>query len=104
MKAIIEGKRYNTETATEVADFSNNYPSNDFHYYEESLYQTKAGNWFLQGEGGGLSKYAVPVGNNGSGGGSRIIPLSPAEAKAWLEQAQHLLVAEQYFGAEIQDA
>ena len=103
MKAIINGKRYNTETATEVWSNSSSYPVNDFKYYEETLYKTTAGNWFLQGEGGALSQYAVPVGNS-TGGGSRIIPLTAVEAQEWLERIGAVAALEEHFGAKIQDA
>ena len=88
MKAIINGKRYDTETATEVAHYENSYYANDFHHYEEALYLTRAGNWFLAGHGGGLSKYARSVGSTGSCDGSAIIPMSTAEAREWLASRQ----------------
>lgn len=75
MKAIINGKRYNTETATEVASDGYGLP-NDFRSWEEVLYLTPRGNWFLWGKGGPMTKYRQDTGN-GWTGGSRIIPLSP---------------------------
>lgn len=104
MKAIIGGKRYDTETATEVGHYANSYYAGDFHHYKEVLYKTTAGAWFLQGEGGGLSKYGVNVGNNGSCAGSALVPLSAADAREWLENTKNIEALEQYFGAEIEDA
>ena len=84
MKKVINGKRYDTETATKVADDSySNY--GDLGYWSEELYHTNKGNWFLVGEGGAMSKYARAVGQNETGGGSAIIPLTGGEALAWLE-------------------
>lgn len=41
MKKIIDGKMYNTETATEIHHFNNGLPYSDFNYLEESLYKKK---------------------------------------------------------------
>ena len=84
MKKVIEGKRYDTETATKVgSDSYSNY--GDLGYWSEELYRTQKGNWFLAGEGGALSKYARSVGQNEVGGGSAIIPLTRGKALSWLE-------------------
>ncbi len=97
MKKIIDGKRYNTETAEEIAYYSNDLPTNDFNWYEERLYLTKNGNWFVAGEGGALSGYSVSVGNNGSGGGSHLRLITKDEAKEWLEQHDEVDAVEEYF-------
>ena len=104
MKAIIDGKRYNTETATEIAQWSNNYYCNDFHYCEETLYRTKRGAWFIAGDGGALSSYSQSYGSNGSIGGSSITPLKEWEAQAWLEEKGHVDKLETYFEEAIEDA
>lgn len=41
MKKIINGKMYNTETATEIEHYNNGMPYSDFTYFEESLYKKK---------------------------------------------------------------
>lgn len=104
MKKVIDGKMYNTETADEVATWSNHYYPNDFHYCEESLFRTKKGNWFLYGEGGAMSAYSRSVGNNGRGGGSDIRALTPDEARQWLEEKDQVEELERYFGSEIEEA
>lgn len=53
----------------------------DFRYVEETLYRKRTGEFFLFGQGGPASKYAVSTGLNSWSGGSKIIPLSVAEAK-----------------------
>ena len=84
MKKVINGKRYDTETATKVADDSySNY--GDLGYWSEELYRTKKGNWFIAGEGGAMSRYARSVGQNEVGGGSAIIPITRGYALTWLE-------------------
>ena len=104
MKRIIDGKGYDTETATEVYGYWNGLSTSDFKNVTESLYRTPRGNWFLAGKGGALSKYAQSCGNNSYCGGSGLSPLLAEEAKQWLQDKSATEPLEQYFGAEIQDA
>ena len=103
-KKIVNGIRYNTETAELIAKWSNSYYSSDFKYCEESLYKTKKGSWFISGEGGPMSKYAVSAGNNSYGGGSDIRPLTPEEARQWLEDTEHFNELENHFAEQLVDA
>lgn len=84
MKKIINGKRYDTDTAKKLASdwYSNR---TDFHYWEETLYRKNTGEYFLHGEGGPASKYAQSVGQNSWSGGEKIIPLSVENARKWAE-------------------
>lgn len=84
MKKIIRGRLYDTDKAKELGcdSYSNR---RDFHYWEETLYKKRTGEFFLYGEGGPLSKYAEAVGLNEWSGGERIMPLSYAEAQEWAE-------------------
>lgn len=84
MKKIIDGKTYNTDTATELGNYRNN-PGN-FSFVDESLYRTKKGAYFLAGKGGPMSKYAQSCGLNEWCGGSDIHPISEQEARRWLER------------------
>lgn len=86
MKQVIDGKMYNTDTAKEVASHSNGGSYNDFQHYEESLYRTKKGNYFLAGEGGPMTKYRELCGQDSWGGGSAIIPMTKEEAFEWAQQ------------------
>ena len=103
MKKIINGKQYDTDTAEKITKWSNNYYPNDFHYYEETLYRTPNGAWFIAGEGGGLSPYAETYGNS-SGWGSDLRILTQEEAKNWLEDRDFPELLEKHFGSEIEDA
>lgn len=85
MKKIINGRLYDTETAKELGSDSYSNRS-DFHYWEETLYQKRTGEFFLHGEGGPASKYAKTVGLNEWSGGERIMPLSYTEAQEWAEK------------------
>lgn len=103
MKAIIDGKRYDTETATCIGKDS--YSSRgDFQWWEESLFETKSGVFFLAGEGGARSSWAERRGQNEWGGGSGIRPMTKAEARAWAEHHLSAAQVEEAFADQIQDA
>lgn len=97
MKKIINGKRYDTETAKEVACDSYLYPR-DFHYWSETLYRKNTGEYFLHGEGGPMSRYAESTGQNQWSGGEKIIPLSIEAAQAWAEEHLDANEYEEIFG------
>lgn len=92
MKKIINNKAYDTETAQEVGTWDNGLFPNDFNYCSETLYRKRTGEYFLHGEGGALSAYAIIFGNNAKGG-ECIRPLDFETARAWAEQS---LTAEEY--------
>lgn len=85
MKKIIRGRLYDTDTAKEVGSWEAKVSRNDFHWYEETLYRKKTGEFFLAGNGGPASKYAER--SYGSYiGGSDIEPLTYQEAREWAEK------------------
>ena len=86
MMRIIDGKRYNTETATKVASWGNNLGRRDFNNVDETLYVTAKKNWFLHGEGGASSAWAVSAGQNAWQGGEDIRVMNALEARDWLER------------------
>ena len=86
MTRIINGKRYNTETATELVAWDNGRYGGDFNRCEETLYRTKSGNYFIHGNGGPMSRWACSCGDNSWGGGDGINGLTTAEALEWLEE------------------
>lgn len=85
MNKIIKGKRYNTDTAQLMGEYSYSYRG-DFGHWTEELYRKQTGEFFLFGEGGPASKYAESVGQNQWSGGERIRPLTMGEAKSWAEK------------------
>ena len=104
MKKIIDGKRYDTATAEQVASWDNGLGSGDFNNCSEEIYLTKSGNWFIHGEGGALTGYSESCGNNSTCGGEDIRPVTTAEAREWLEGHDEIEALEKYFAKEIEDA
>lgn len=84
MRKVIEGALYNTATAKEIGAWHNG--DRGFNWCKETLYRTKAGKYFLSGEGGARSNYAENCGNGMWGDGERLIPLTPATAAEWAEE------------------
>lgn len=104
MIRIIDGKRYNTETATEIAEYSNRLGSGDFRNLSETLYRTPSGAWFIDGKGGAMTEYRESCGNNSWCGGHELKVLTGKEALQWLEEHDEVDAIETYFQDEIQDA
>lgn len=102
MKKTINGKRYDTEKAELVAEYSYS-NTNDFRYFSEELYLTTKGNWFIAGEGGPASKYAESNGNSSSGS-SNIEAISKDEALEWLQKYDENDAIDKYFAEEIEEA
>jgi hypothetical protein len=100
MRQIIDGKRYDTDTAEYLAGVPCHYQSrSDFNYEDTAIYRTKSGRYFIAGEGGPMTRWAHKAGNmwtNGSG----IRPLSPEEARVHLEDANAQDALERYFAIE----
>lgn len=83
MKQIIKNKLYNTETAQYLGCDAG---GDGFGRWCEELYLKRTGEFFLYGEGGPRTQYAVSNGDNSWSGGDRIIPLSAAAAREWAEK------------------
>jgi hypothetical protein len=104
MKAIINGKRYDTEKATLVGETTQGYQG-DFNRWEAGLYVTpRSKAYFLAGRGGAMTRFARPDEGGGYTGSSRILPMDADEALEWA--AAHLTVdeVEAQFGDAIEDA
>jgi hypothetical protein len=97
MKKIINGKKYDTESAEEIGINQSGDGRNDFRYFCEVLYKKKTGEFFLHGEGGGLSPYAESCGS-GRTWGEAIIPLSVDDTMEWVEKNLSADVYEGLFG------
>lgn len=86
MKKVINGKRYDTETAEFIGKWENIYNSADLQYESEELYKKKTGEFFMYGSGGPASNYAVQTGTNSWSGSCKITPITEDEAKKWVEK------------------
>lgn len=98
MKKIIKGKKYDTETAEEIAEYWNGFSISDCRYVKEYLYKKKNGDFFLCGEGSPMTKYSRSVDYNSSIGGEKIILLSIEDAKEWAEENLSIELYEFHFG------
>lgn len=97
MKKIINGKKYDTDTAELLSQWDNGLYGNDFNSCSEDLYKKKTGEFFLHVEGGANSKYSKSSGNS-SCGSSDIIPMTETEAKEWFEAKGDADKYEEIFG------
>jgi len=84
MKAVIDGKLYDEDTAFLVDQWDSSHDRSDFNWCSECLYRTKKGAWFVVGEGHANSRWAKNYGTS-RGPGEGIMPLSNSEALDWCE-------------------
>ena len=100
MKKIINGKRYDTDAAKLVGEAQSTVGRNDSHFWREELYRKRTGEFFIYGEGGGMTKYAKAVDLNSWTGGEAIRPISEEEAKQWAEEYLTVDEYEKWFDVE----
>lgn len=86
MERIINGKIFNTKTATWVCDLSCRAYPGDFHWHETLLYLSQGKQFFLAGRGGPASMWAEPAYGGGCGGGSGIRLVTNDEAREIMER------------------
>ena len=92
-RKIINGKKYDTETAEVVGKWrTQGIATSDFYYKEEILYKKNNGEFFLYGYGGAMTRWRELVADS-SIAGEDILPYSSAQAKNWVEMR---LPAEEY--------
>lgn len=105
MKKIINGLRYDTDSAVKVGWASNSAPMSDFSWWEATLYRTpRSGRYFLAGEGGPMTTFSKACCGNLRGYGERVIPMSKIEAREWAEQNLTTEELEAAFASAIADA
>lgn len=95
MRKIINGKSYDTETAHLVGGTDNGLGYRDFGHLYEYLYRKRAGEYFLYGEGGAMTRYAVYSADGSRSSGETITPMTYEAAREWAEKN---LTAEEYEG------
>lgn len=102
MKRVINGKRYDTNTATKVAVDEKH--TGGFDDWSETLYRKNTGEFFLFGEGGPMTQYRKRMEDGSLGYGEEIIPLSLDGAKRWCEDHLDSDAYEKIFGVVSEDA
>lgn len=103
MKKIINNRLYDTDSAKLVGHWDNGRYGRDLDRCAEDLYRKRTGEFFLHGDGGARSKYAVSNGNNNWSGGEQIIPLSYEAAREWAEEHLTSDAYETVFGPVVED-
>lgn len=101
MKKVINGKKYDTDTALELGIWENH--DLGINYVLEVLYRKRTGEFFLYCEGGSNTKYSVQRGSNNWGSGQHIIPLDFKSAESWAKENLHVEIFEKYFGEVPED-
>lgn len=77
MIRIINGKKYDTNTAEIIAEYSDgDYITNHYYFLSETLYRKKNGEFFILADGGGMTVYATSP---------EIFTISFDDAKKWVE-------------------
>ena len=98
MKKILNGMRFDTNTAEKVGEWDNGLPANDFSTLGETLYRTKRRKqFFLHGEGGPMTWCAKSSGPNTSTGGQEMRLMTDAEAFEWAQRHMSPDDVEDYF-------
>ena len=95
MKKIINGKRYDTDTAKNVGYWCANI-TDGIYRIEETLFRKKTGEYFLFASGGPRTKCASCTETGAPCSGEKIIPLSEETAREWAEKS---LDADEYEAA-----
>lgn len=98
MKKVIRGSRYDTETARVLGRRTNGLLPGELEYVSETLYRTKAGKFFLHGEGGPKTAYSERTAT-GWKGGECITPIEVEQAQGWAEEHLDADEYEGIFGA-----
>lgn len=102
-KKIINGRKYDTETAKLVGEWANMHYVTDLNYESESLYVKRNGEYFLLGEGNARSRYAKPCGDGNWIGAWEITPLTYDAARRWAEEHLDADEYEAVFGEVSED-
>ena len=101
--AIIDGKKYDTETATfigEIGEGVHHGDRGDFRWWLADLYVTERGNFFMDGRGNAMSPFREAASPSSWTNGSGIKALDPQKALSYCEKYLGADIYEQYFDIE----
>lgn len=104
MRKIINGARYDTDTAKKIGHWESDRDYTGLLHTEETLYRTKFAKWFLHGVGNAGSIYATRKKDSWTAPGESIVPISEDVAREWVKKR---LGADEYdiiFGVASADA
>jgi hypothetical protein len=106
MKAIINGRIYDTEKATLIGEATGGSEFvTDFSHWSAGLYVTpRSGRYFLAGRGGPMTTFRRTVGQSEWTGGEKIIPMAPKDALEWAEQNLPADTVAQHFAHLVEEA
>ncbi|MCV3769086.1 hypothetical protein [Rhizobium sp. TRM95796] len=97
---VVDGLRYNTETAIEICTYYSTADVGDFTYECTTLFQTKKGRFFIAGHGGPRSRWSRSLGNNTIASGEGLRPISAEEARRFAEQNADPDTVTKYFDVD----
>ena len=97
MKAIIGGKKYDTDNSDLLGAYESGHGRGDFEWVREELYRTQRGAYFLSGEGGAKTRYATP----GRSGRSKARSASASTAESAAEPARWTCVKRWVMGSGV---
>lgn len=103
MNKIVNGKRYNTDSAQLVGVYETNEPEKSDFWCREELYLKRTGEFFLVGHGGAQTGYAIWSVNGNPKPGEELRPLDPSEAEMWVEEHLSGDEYEKLFGEVAED-
>ena len=87
MRRVIDERAYDTSTAEPVCDVSAPYDGRrDLAYDNTTLYRSPRGQWFIAGEGGPASRWAVSAGQNTTSGGEGLRLVTEDDARRMIER------------------
>lgn len=85
MRKVINGKKYDTNTAKWIGWYSH-LPASDFRHVSETLYRKRTGEFFLHGSGGPMTDYRKRCQDGSWIGDDKIVPMTHDEAKEWAKE------------------
>lgn len=102
MNKIINGKRYDTNTATLVYEAGNGY-YNDCNAWGVDLYRKRTGEYFLHFWGGSYQEFLLAESSNTYNSDGVIKPITVDDAREWLEKNADADTYESEFGPVASD-
>lgn len=105
MRQVIDGKVYDTETATFLHHWDNGHNYGDFKYRSKKLFRTRKGAFFLHHDGGAMTDMAQNAGGENNYAGSEALePISRKTAIRFLESHDGAEVLIREFADDLEEA